>query len=230
MITRNWWMFMKDDFERQVQRIARQFEYPPTPVVRARVQRGPRYGRALAAVAVLVVVILITPVRATLLDWLRIGVITIYPDSAPVVTPLPSLLHLYGETTLADVQQAVDFDLRLPAGFGPPDHVYEQSADGQAVVLVWLSTSDRPAISLYQFGPESNAYGKFLDVHEDAAVNGQPAAWADLPHRLQYDDGRQLQSFLIEGNVLIWREGRITYRLESELTLQAAIAIAESLQ
>jgi hypothetical protein len=35
---------------------------------------------------------------------------------------------------------------------------------------------------------------------------------------------------LIEGNVLIWTEGDLTYRIETDLSLEEAIRIAESLQ
>jgi hypothetical protein len=35
---------------------------------------------------------------------------------------------------------------------------------------------------------------------------------------------------LINGHVLIWEEGNITYRLETALPLEEAIKIAESLQ
>jgi len=35
---------------------------------------------------------------------------------------------------------------------------------------------------------------------------------------------------LIEGHVLIWTMGDVTYRLETELSLEEAIKIAESLE
>ena len=35
---------------------------------------------------------------------------------------------------------------------------------------------------------------------------------------------------LIDGNVLIWEENKITHRLETDLALDEAIRIAESLQ
>jgi hypothetical protein len=41
------------------------------------------------------------------------------------------------------------------------------------------------------------------------------------------DEGAQ--RFLVEGNVLIWVDAGITYRLETTLALPAAIALAESL-
>jgi hypothetical protein len=35
---------------------------------------------------------------------------------------------------------------------------------------------------------------------------------------------------LIEGHVLIWKEGDITYRLETDLPVEEAVKIAESLK
>jgi hypothetical protein len=35
---------------------------------------------------------------------------------------------------------------------------------------------------------------------------------------------------MIEGHVLIWTEGEVTYRLETKLTLDEAIKVAESLE
>ena len=35
---------------------------------------------------------------------------------------------------------------------------------------------------------------------------------------------------LIDGHVLIWTEGNITYRLETSLSLDEALKVAESLQ
>jgi hypothetical protein len=36
--------------------------------------------------------------------------------------------------------------------------------------------------------------------------------------------------YLVQGHVLIWAEGGLTYRLESGLLLEEALRIAESLQ
>jgi hypothetical protein len=35
---------------------------------------------------------------------------------------------------------------------------------------------------------------------------------------------------MIDGHVLIWKEGGLTYRLETDLTLEEALKIAQSLQ
>ena len=228
-----------DELEKQVQRVARQMRYPPTPAIRWQRQVRPqriRWTRTLAALVLLVAVVMISPLRASVLEWLRIGIIGFYPEDGPIPTPsMRSLIDLFGQTTLEDAQQNIQFTLKLPADFGPPDFVYRQNGDGPAVILVWQAKEGRPAISLYQFyfGTDRPYYGKLIDQATNTLVNGNRAAWVDMPHMLVYEhEGiiRRQSSFLIQGNVLIWAEGNVTYRLESNLTMEQAVAIAESLR
>jgi hypothetical protein len=229
-----------DEFEKQVQRVARQMRYPAAPVIRWQSRQSRparvRWTRALAALVLLVAVVMISPLRASVLEWLRIGIIGFYVEDNVTPTPsMRSLIDLFGQTTLEEAQQNTGFTLKLPAGFGPPDFVYRQSGDGPAVILVWLAKNDRPAITLYEFlsDTEGLIYGKMLSQVASTEVNDLPAAWVDIPHRLVYESNgvvRQQASFLIRGNVLIWADENITYRLESNLTMEQAIAIAESLR
>ncbi|MBZ0303740.1 MAG: hypothetical protein K8J31_28630 [Anaerolineae bacterium] len=228
-----------DEFEQQIQQVARQFAYPPTPGLRIQPparRRSLRLAWAGALLTVLAAVVLIAPLRAAVMEWLRIGVITIGIGEAPTLTPaLPTLLNLFGETTMAEAQAAAGFPLRQPADFGPPDRVYQQSADGRAFVLVWLEdpVARRPAISLYQFAADSPAYGKMLSIAANTQVHDAPAIWTDVPHLLQYQGISGVftqRAFLVEGHVLIWAEAGVTYRLESTLTEAETVAIAESLR
>jgi hypothetical protein len=228
-------MWPMDEFESQLQRIAREVVYPPTPIIRWRAQRRSVQARyALATLAVLLALVMISPLRANVLEWLRIGVVTIFTgETAAPASTMPSLVDLFGETTLEAARESVEFDVRLPQNFGLPDHVYMQNGDGAAVIMVWLARENQPAISLYVFGATEGIYGKFLDTAVNTQVNGQPAVWADVPHSLQYQVGnfiRKYLTFIVEGNVLIWAEDGITYRLESNLLMEEAIAIAESLR
>jgi hypothetical protein len=240
VITRNWWAWSMDEFEKQVQRVARQMRYPSTPAIRwkrQQPQQRMRWTWALAALVLLVAVVMISPLRASVLEWLRIGIIGFYTEDEATPTPsMRSLIDLFGQTTLEEAQQNVRFTLKLPAEFGPPDFVYRQNGDGPAVIMVWQAKEGRPAISLYQFhsGTDRPIYGKLIDQATNTQVNGNRAAWVDMPHTLIYEhEGgiiRRQSSFLIQGNVLIWAEGDVTYRLESNLSMEEAVAIAESLR
>ena len=224
-----------NEFEDHVRQVAQQLEYPATPPVR---QQQPRQHppvmvgmrRLAVAIVATLVVVMVTPLRATILEFLQIGAVTIIPaQSTPELPTLPSLLNLFGETTLEDAAQRVGFALHLPDGFGPPDAVYQQS---NSVITVWQANDARPALALYHLGPDE--YLKVLSIAENTQVNGQPAIWTDVPHTLQYQqtNGKIApeQTVLVEGNVLIWHAADITYRLESTLPMEEAIAIAETLR
>jgi hypothetical protein len=213
---------------------------------------------ALATLLIVVSGLLAVPeVRAALRSFLHIGAIEIVlptptpamepsptADTTPTaiarptltLTPLTSVLDLAGETTLEEAGTDVKFPIQLPSyppDLGPPDRVFVQDLGGPAVILVWLDPQepDRVALSLHQLS--ADAFGqKFAEertVIEHTTVNTQPAVWLRGPHVLQFKgglDGRRL----VNGNVLIWQDGDLTYRLETELPLEEAVRIAESLR
>jgi hypothetical protein len=64
-------------------------------------------------------------------------------------------------------------------------------------------------------------------------VAGREAAWTQGPYVLAYQHplGEELDMRrLVEGNVLIWFENGLTYRLESDLSLEETVRVAESLE
>ncbi|HSL26910.1 MAG TPA: hypothetical protein VLA54_11570 [Acidimicrobiia bacterium] len=65
-------------------------------------------------------------------------------------------------------------------------------------------------------------------------VNGVSGFWlAGGPHVFGFETGRSdmvADASRLTGNVLVWEAGGITYRLESLLSLEASLAIAESLR
>lgn len=156
----------------------------------------------------------------------------------PTPTPLASLLDLAGETTLAEAAQGAGFAIRLPgypADLGPPERVFLQQMNGPVVVLVWLDSAQpgQVRLSLHELGPGTFAQKGEPTVIQETSVNGQRAIWAEGPYILQIQRGNQVEydlRRLVKGRVLIWTEGEITYRLESDLTLEEAVKIAESLR
>jgi hypothetical protein len=156
----------------------------------------------------------------------------------PSPTPLSSVLDLAGETTLAEAQQKAGFPIRLPTyppDLGPPDRVFFQDLGGPVVVLVWLDPDqpDRVRLSLHQLGP--GTFGQKLQppVIQETTVHGQPALWTEGPYLLQFQRGGQVVyegQLLVTGHVLVWVEEDITYRLETDLSLEEAVQIAESLR
>ena len=158
------------------------------------------------------------------------------PTAVPQVTatPLASFLSLAGETTLAEARTQAGFPVRLPnhpEDLGAPDLVFLQDLSGPAVLLVWLESGNEEEIeiSLLEMGPGTFAGKSVPEVIQETNVDGHAALWTEGPHLLQFKSGYQMVNLVVKGNVLIWEEGGITYRLESDRSLGEAVKIAESL-
>ena len=162
--------------------------------------------------------------------------ITPSATSRPSPTPLASLLDLTGEITLAEALDSASFPIQLPAyppDLGLPEHVFLQDMHGQVLVLVWLDPVDpkRIRLSLHQYTGRDNITGRKYSppVVQETSVNGRSAVWAEGPYLLELTNGDYQLVRLIEGHVLIWTQGDITFRLETGLPLAEAVRIAESL-
>ena len=203
---------------------------------------------------------LIPPARAAILEFIQIGIVRIFPraveptveaprtatpesivpmtatPSLPSSTLIPALSRIAGETTLAEAQQRANYTILLPAyppDLGQPDYVFVQDADGAMTILVWLDplSSGQVLMSLHFIPSGSWAVRKVEPTAiEETDVNGKRAIWTVGPYPLILTN-RQVEFIrLIDGNVLIWTDGDITYRLETDLPLEEALKIAESLQ
>jgi len=201
---------------------------------------------------------LIPPARAAILDFIQIGIVRIFPPQpTPVPVPveefpstmapttatprstsvplIPMLENIAGKTTLEDAQRKVNFPILLPthpAELGNPDVVFVQNLDGEMVILVWLEPEQPKNIlmSLHMIPRGSWAVGKVEPtVIQETQVNGHRAIWAVGPYPLILSNGDTQFMRMIEGQVLIWADGDVTYRLESDLSLEEALKIAESL-
>ena len=156
--------------------------------------------------------------------------------SRPAPPDLALSLDVFGETSLADARARAGFEIRLPAyppDLGQPDHVYLQDMQGAFLALVWMlpGQPDKVRLSLHTIAPGSFAIEKVQPrLVQSTAVNGQPAAWTEGPYVLRIRNGDLDIRRMIAGHVLIWEEGGLTYRLETDLPLEEAVRIAESLQ
>ena len=201
---------------------------------------------------------LIPPARAAILEFIQIGVVRIFPKSVePTVEPIrtatpaalapvtatsasanliPVLDQIAGKTTLSEAQDKVEFSILLPtypADLGQPDYVYVQNADGNMVILVWLDPQqlDKVLMSLH-FIPNGSWAIKKVEpqVIEETKVDGDRAIWTTGPYPLIFSDGDIQFERLVSGHVLIWAGLDMTYRLETDLSLEEAVRIAESLE
>jgi hypothetical protein len=157
-------------------------------------------------------------------------------DDTPYGPPhAVTIADIAGETTLEAAQDRVTFPILLPAypaDLGVPEQVFMQE-DGPMVILVWSDPADpqEARLSLHEIGPGSILVGKFEPlVIQETQVNGRYALWVEGPYLVRLTNGSIEFRRTVEGNTLIWEEQDITYRLESNLSLEETIKIAESLE
>jgi len=203
---------------------------------------------------------LIPPARAAIIEFIQIGVVRIFPQPVePTIesirtampesilpmtaTPssqssslIPILDQMAGKTTLADAQNKVEFSILLPtypSDLGQPEYIYVQNADGNMVMLVWLDPqhSDKVLMSLH-FIPDGSWAVKKVEptVIQETRVGDERAIWTTGPYPLILSNGDIQYQRMINGHVLIWAGLDVTYRLETELSLEEAVKIAESLE
>lgn len=197
--------------------------------------------------------------RAALLRVLQIGVIRVLaePTSTPgretsMPAPVPStalsasptpgeiripaaLEEVAGETSLDRVRSSLGAAVRLPAypaDLGDPDRVYLQGESESFALLIWFDPEQagRIRLALHILGPDAFGAKSAPLVVEETQVNDSPALWMVGPHLLLLRSGGYELRTLVEGNVILWQVGEITYRLESALPLGEARRIAESLR
>jgi hypothetical protein len=218
-----------------------------------------KFARALVVAIILIAGLMaVPPVRAAVLEFIQIGIVRIFPPQPTVEAPstalpdpiapstatpgssafllIPFLNDIAGETTLEVAQHTAGFPIPLPAypeDLGSPDHIYVQDANGDMVVLVWVDPAQplRVLMSLHIIEAGSWAIEKVEPVViEETTVDGVRALWTVGPYPLLMHNRDILFARLVNGHVLIWEKSGITYRLETDLSLEEAIRVAESLQ
>jgi hypothetical protein len=120
-----------------------------------------------------------------------------------------------------------------PPGLGEPDYVFVQDMQAWAAILVWMDPEQpgRIRLSLHIIEPGGFAVDKVNpETVEETQVNGLPAFWTTGPYVVRLHGDELDVRRLIEGHVLIWEEDGVTYRVETDLPLEEAVKIAESLE
>jgi hypothetical protein len=158
---------------------------------------------------------------------------------------IPILERLAGERSLEGAQQLVDYPILLPSyppDLGPPDRTFVQDAEGNMTILIWVDPSEPKQVlmSLHIIPPGSWAVEKMNpELVQETTVNGRYAIWAVGPYPVRFSNGDMDFVRLVDGHVLIWTDGEtlapdasagVTYRLETQLSLEEAIRVAESLE
>ena len=245
--------------EQALVRAGKAITYPPTPAIAVRVRQelrpraSPRIAWlprpvlvALTAVVIALALLVAFPeTREALAQWLGLRTIRIIPVTpTPTVPLVPSLTRQAGkvqccETTLADAQARSRFTILLPPSDAPSRvHFQELPTFGpgaQQLILVF-GDPNAPRYTLYE--ATNFLYGKLVSggtIVEETRVQQERALWfSGMPHVLVYLDARGQPQFETErtvyANTLAWEMGQVTFRLESNLSKEEAVRLAESLR
>lgn len=210
-------------------------------------------------VAIVASLALFPDIRTAIADRLGLRGVQISWLNEPPPSPAPvgAALKLGRPVTLAEAQAAVDFPVLAPtaAGLSAPHEIYVSGAGADAMVsFVYAATPDLPAASetgagalLTQFagrtersliekglhGPSES--GDPETLLEPVTVRGEPGFWiSGAPHAVYFicsgaGECRQ-EPYRLAGDVLLWEYEGVTIRLESGLSRDAALAIAESVR
>ena len=244
--------------ERLLERGAHATVYPATPALRQRVvatlvadgaratapQRSPRfawaYALASAAIVAVGAMLAVPTSRSAVADFFGIegSDVEILPTPAAGVTPTPfptpvELDHIATPTTLEGAGVALGYEPAVPSIAGEPLETYVLDYFGLQVAILHYERFDlwqtRPGdIEIFQKGVNQNS------VIEEFTIEGQPARWiSGGDHIVRYigSDGREVIGSLrtVDRNTLIWRTPYAFYRLETDLSKEEAVSIAESL-
>ena len=200
--------------------------------------------RAAAAVLLVAVVVVSSALavpqsREALADFFGLSRVRI--EIGPLLGPPPPALSpdSFAEpATLRTAQEAVDFEIRLPTERGAqmlPDAVYVQNIGGASAPVVIL-VYEGEDFDLYQ--RSIGFYGKGLpdaELARESSVHGRPAIWigsgGHIARSLDADGNVLIDTErTVERGTLLWEDGGISYRLETGLSEEEAILLAESLR
>jgi hypothetical protein len=218
-----------------------------------RLHRRPiRRAVVLGAAALLIVVggmVALSPgLRAAILEFFSLPGVRIEleerpPSSPPGTLPETGIRPFLGRpVTLTEARGQVSFPIALPAALGPPDWVFMLGSGPRA--LVTLAYGARPgfpvdpgtgyAVLMTEFRgrPTEDLIKK---VQREASVipvsvQGEQGYWVEGPHPVyvRAPGGPRFDESRLAGNTLLWTRGRVTFRLEADVTLKNALDVART--
>lgn len=199
-----------------------------------------RWAVAAVALAVVLVVMAIPAGRGVIADLLGVvGIEVEWTDSLPPTGAFDE----FGFGPAVSLEE-VGISILVPGSDPPgqPDRVY---VDDGRVATVWGVSAELPAIVGSEIGLLHLQFTATLDealltkrVAQESdirgvTVRGRFGIWIeDGPHVVTYLDSDGLErteTTRLAGNVLMWEEDGVTHRIESSLSLEDTLAIAETL-
>lgn len=220
-------------------------------VARAREREPRRWIAVGVAAALLIAAVLVIPgPRRAIARFFGIEGVRITgtdTDSPALPATVTNGLRLGERAPLDDVVDQASFPVMAPIDLRTPNAAFRGEPSPEAVTLVWAPSDRLPptgpaggvGLLLTQFpgrierplldkqiGPDA--------VVEATMVDDRPAYWitgaAHLLIYLDADGQRRDDTVRLAANTLLWSNAGVTYRLESALDRDAAIALAASLE
>ncbi len=206
-----------------------------------RAWRPRRLAWAVTAMVVAVVA-LVPPVRAAVVELLRIGGVVVREEAPP--SPLPSTpsagaLRTPSEdatpVTLEEARRALGHDFGVPASLGPPTAV-AMTHEGRVVELTWGSGAATTHLDVFAGSLDWGYLKRVWRAVTPTNVAGHEAVWLDSAHEIEWVDrsgATETAPPRLAGPTLVWLgttpDGRgLTYRLEGPPSLRAALDIART--
>jgi hypothetical protein len=191
-----------------------------------------RPKRILLIAAAAVLLLAGAAVAAKIIIDLGAVVVEITP-SRPGVLPTPSIVPTGEPITLREASTLLGTDVTLPAGLRRPDRVWAdtvvtESGEVPRITLGWRARPGLPQIQGARYGAvlvvfEGDANQASKEIYEDTGVlrfetvDGVDYYWTRGTHLLQLLTGEGVVYVRVDGNVLLWRDGSHTMRLETAL-------------
>ena len=202
-----------------------------------------RSKRIMLIAAATVLLLAGAAVAAKIVVDLGAVVVNVTP-SVPGVNPTSSSVPTGEPVTLEEAGALLGRAVTVPGRLGQPvriwaDDVFTEAGKVARVTMAWRARPDLPAISGTRFGAvlmvfEGDADQASKDIYADTGVlqyetvDGVEYYWTSGAHVLELLTGEGVVFVRVEGNVLLWRDGPFTMRLESSLPRADAIRIASS--
>jgi hypothetical protein len=172
------------------------------------------------------------------------GVVVEVTPNRPGILPTPSIAPTGEPVSLEEAAVLLGREVAVPAGLGRPDRVwadevFTEKGDVARVTLAWHARKDLPEISNTRYGAvlmafEGDANLASKDLYEDTgvlrfeSVDGVDYYWTTGTHLLELLTSEGVAYVRVEGNVLLWRDGPHTMRLETSLPMTEVLRIAAS--
>ncbi len=200
-------------------------------------RRGrPWLGVAAAVIAVAALILTVPPARRAVADLLGLGAVRV-----TVVNELPAATAFKADlgtmVSLDEAAAAAPFPLLVPGG-AEPDTVFLREVDLVAVTQVF-GTGKQPRLILTQVGgaADRQVIEKMVPGEgaiERVRVGESEGLWlSGPPHTVSFitsQGGRVPDPPRLAGNTLIYEQDGVTIRIEADVDLTTALAIAESLK